>query len=239
MVTGGFPLAAAPATSKPLVLVVDDETGIVDMIALGLKYEGFRSARAASGREGLEAAKALRPDVVVLDVMLPGLDGRRVCRELRTVSDVPVLMLTARDAVADRVAGLDAGADDYLTKPFAFEELIARIRALLRRRQPAVGVAMSAAGVTLDPVTRDVSRDGRELRLTPTEFDLLTAFLRQPRIVLSKDRLLQLVWGYDFCGDDNVVEVYVRYLRNKLGEPQLIHTIRGVGYTFRRSEASR
>lgn len=215
------------------MLVVDDEAGIVDMITLGLKYEGYRSARAASGREGLEAVRALRPDVVVLDVMLPGLDGRLVCRELRTVSDVPVLMLTARDAVADRVAGLDAGADDYLTKPFAFEELMARIRALLRRRKPVAGHVLSAAGVSLDPLTRDVARDGRAVRLTPTEFDLLAAFLRHPRIVLSKERLLELVWGYEFGGDDNVVEVYVRYLRNKLGEPQLIHTVRGVGYTLR------
>jgi len=148
----------------PLVLVVDDEVGIVDMIQLGLKYEGYRSAAAFSGPEALEVAQRLQPDVVVLDVMLPGLDGRQVCRKLRAVSDVPVLMLTARDAVPDRVLGLDAGADDYLVKPFAFEELMARLRALLRRRQPPPGSVLTAAGVSLDARTREVVRDGRELR---------------------------------------------------------------------------
>ena len=217
----------------PLVLVVDDEVGIVDMIQLGLKYEGYRSAAAFSGPEALEVAQRLQPDVVVLDVMLPGLDGRQVCRKLRAVSDVPVLMLTARDAVPDRVLGLDAGADDYLVKPFAFEELMARLRALLRRRQPPPGSVLTAGGVSLDARTREVLRDGRELRLTPTEFELLATFLRHPRTVLSKEQLLAHVWGYDFGGDDNVVEVYVRYLRTKLGDPRLIQTVRGVGYAFR------
>ncbi|MGI8914213.1 MAG: response regulator transcription factor [Chloroflexota bacterium] len=217
----------------PLVLVVDDEAGIVDMIQLGLKYEGYRFAGAFSGPEALDATRRLQPDVVVLDVMLPGLDGRQVCRRLRAISEVPILMLTARDAVADRVAGLDAGADDYLVKPFAFEELMARLRALLRRRQTPPGTVLSGGGVTLDFRTREVSRDGREVRLTPTEFDLLATFLRHPRTVLSKEQLLEHVWGFDFGGDDNVVEVYVRYLRTKLGDPRLIQTVRGVGYAFR------
>lgn len=217
----------------PLVLVVDDEAGIVDMIALGLKYEGYRSACALDGPGALEAAERLQPDVIVLDVMLPGLDGTAVCRRLRDLSDVPILMLTARDAVPDRVAGLDAGADDYLVKPFAFEELMARLRSLLRRRQPLLGSVISFGGVSMDVRTREVTRDGRELRLTPTEFDLLGTFLRHPRLVLSKEQLLERVWGYDFGGDDNVVEVYVRYLRTKLGEPRLIQTVRGVGYALR------
>jgi two-component system response regulator MprA len=217
----------------PLVLVVDDEAGIVDMIALGLKYEGYRSACAADGPAALESAQRLQPDAIVLDVMLPGLDGKDVCRRLRAVSDVPILMLTARDAVPDRVAGLDAGADDYLVKPFAFEELMARLRSLLRRRQPPPGSTLAFGGVSMDVRTREVTRDGKELRLTPTEFDLLATFLRHPRLVLSKEQLLEHVWGYDFGGDDNVVEVYVRYLRTKLGEPRLIQTVRGVGYAFR------
>ncbi len=218
---------------RPHVLVVDDEPHIVDLIALGLKYEGYRTSSAATGPAALDAAQRLQPDVIVLDVMLPGMDGQSVCRRLRTVSDVPILMLTARVAVPDRVAGLDAGADDYLTKPFAFEELMARLRALLRRRQGPSGKVLTVAGVSLDIRTREVTRDGRSLRLTPTEFDLLTVFLKNPRIVLAKGKLLELVWGYDFAGDENVVEVYVRYLRAKLGDPPLIHTIRGVGYTFR------
>ena len=227
------PAPVARNTPRPLILVVDDELGIVDMIQLGLKYEGYRFAGAFSGPEALEAAQRLQPDVIVLDVMLPGLDGRQVCRRLRAGSDVPILMLTARDAVPDRVAGLDAGADDYLVKPFAFEELMARLRALLRRRLPLPGTVLSAGGVSLDVRTREVSREGRELRLTPTEFDLLATFLRHSRTVLSKDQLLEHVWGYDFGGDDNVVEVYVRYLRTKLGDPRLIQTVRGVGYAFR------
>lgn len=219
----------------PLVLVVDDEPAIVDMITLGLKYEGYRAASAATGTAAFEAVRCLRPDVIVLDVMLPGLDGQEVCRRLRAHSDIPILMLTARGAVPDRVAGLDAGADDYLTKPFAFEELMARLRALLRRRRAPAGAVLEAAGVKADLRAREVERDGRSVRLTPTEFDLLTAFLRQPRAVLSKEQLLEQVWGYDFSGDANVVEVYVRYLRTKLGEPGLIQTLRGVGYAFRRT----
>jgi two-component system, OmpR family, response regulator MprA len=169
----------------------------------------------------------------VLDVMLPGLDGVEVCRRLRAADDVPILMLTARDATGDRVRGLDSGADDYVVKPFAYEELMARVRALLRRRAPGRRQRLTCGDLDVDVGAREARRGGRELALTTTEFELLCHFLRNPRQVLSRDQILDAVWGRDFGATSNVVDVYVGYVRGKLGEPRLIHTVRGVGYVLR------
>ncbi len=221
------------------ILVIDDETKIVDLLRRGLSYEGYRVDVAYEGESGLLAARRDPPDLVILDVMLPGLDGVEVCRRLRAQgwSDLPILMLTARDAVPDRVAGLDAGADDYLVKPFAFDELLARVRALLRRHQPAGEVqALRFADVVANLVTREVRRGERAINLTAKEFDLLELFLRHPRQVLTRDSIYEQVWGYDFGGESNIIEVYIRYLRSKLeaeGEPRLLQTVRGVGYALR------
>jgi DNA-binding response OmpR family regulator len=234
------------------ILVIEDDASIADFIRRGLTYEGYTVEVAADGEAGLAAARDRPPDLVVLDVMLPGLDGFAVCRRLRAESaarrpsntvgkratdDVPILMLTARGAVADRVTGLDAGADDYLTKPFAFEELLARIRALLRRTRPAAGEpSLRFTDLTLDPAARQSWRGSRAVELTAREFDLLVLFLRHPGQVLTRDVIYEAVWGYDFGGESNLADVYVRYLRNKLeagGEPRLIQTVRGVGYVLR------
>ncbi len=221
------------------ILVIDDETKIVDLLRRGLSHEGYRVDVAYEGESGLLAARRDPPDLVILDVMLPGLDGVEVCRRLRAQgwSDLPILMLTARDAVPDRVAGLDAGADDYLVKPFAFDELLARVRALLRRHQPAGEVqALRFADVVANLVTREVRRGERAINLTAKEFDLLELFLRHPRQVLTRDSIYEQVWGYDFGGESNIIEVYIRYLRSKLeaeGEPRLLQTVRGVGYALR------
>ena len=222
------------------ILVVEDEVKIADFIRRGLIYEGYQAQVANDGPAALAAARDNPPDMVILDVMLPGLDGLEVCRRLRAASDVPILMLTARDAVRDRVAGLDAGADDYLVKPFDFDELLARIRALLRRR----GGRAEAEGdeilrftdLTLNPATRQAYRGDRLLELTAKEYDLLEMFMRHPRQVLTRDVIYDQLWGYDFGGESNIIEVYVRYLRSKMeasGEPRLIQTIRGVGYALR------
>jgi len=231
---------------RPVVLVVDDEPAVGDFLRLGLGYEGFHVHVATDGRQGLEMARRLLPDLVVLDIMLPELDGLEVLRRLRserlggTAGGVPVLMLTAKDEVEDRVAGLNLGADDYLPKPFRFEELLARARALLRRRPSAAhGGAGDAeerlafADLVLDAAAHEVRRGGRLVDLTPREFALLRAFLRQPRRVLSREALLDQVWGHGFFGDAKVVDVYVRYLRHKLGPPEVVHTVRGVGYVLR------
>jgi DNA-binding response OmpR family regulator len=219
------------------ILVIDDEPKIVDFIRRGLVYEGYEVQVAYDGESGLTLAHQQPPDLVILDVMLPGQDGLEVCRRLRTTSDVPILMLTAKDAVPDRVAGLDAGADDYLVKPFAFDELLARVRALLRRRRPTTDLeVLRLADLTLNPATREVHRGNRPIELTAKEFDLLELFLRHPRQVLTRDIIYERIWGYDFGGSSNIIEVYVRYLRTKLeahGEPRLIQTIRGVGYALR------
>jgi two-component system response regulator MprA len=218
------------------LLVIDDDEQLLTALRRALAYEGYDVAVAPSGEEGLRLARDAPPDLVVLDVRLPGIDGLEVCRRLRAGDDVPVLMLTARDEVADRVAGLDAGADDYLVKPFAVDELLARVRALLRRRTPATGGELRLADLTLDPSTRAVRRGGRDLTLTPKEFDLLTLFLQHPRQVLTRELLFERVWGYDFEGQSNVLDVYVGHLRTKLeadGEPRLLHTVRGVGYVLR------
>jgi two-component system response regulator MprA len=220
------------------VLIVDDDRKILDMLRRTLAYEGYRVLTAANGQEALERALADPPDLVVLDWLMPGLTGIEVTRRLRAAGEVPILMLTARDAVEDRVEGLDTGADDYLVKPFAPSELLARVRALLRRhsQQPSADRPLAYADLELDPLTREARRGERRFSLTPKEFDLLRLFLRHPRQVLTRDNILQEVWGYDFNGDDNVLDVYVGYLRSKTeagGEPRLIQTIRGVGYALR------
>jgi two-component system, OmpR family, response regulator MprA len=221
------------------VLVVDDDPAVRDSLRRSLAFNGYEVDVAADGEEALLRLGSQRPDAVVLDVMMPRLDGLATCRALRAAGDdVPVLMLTARDEVSDRVAGLDAGADDYLPKPFALEELLARLRALLRRtvRSAADEDQLRLADLTLDPGTRDVRRGDRPIRLTRTEFSLLELLLRHPRQVLTRDRILEEVWGYDFPTTANSLEVYVGYLRRKTeaeGESRLIHTVRGVGYVAR------
>ncbi|HYN75191.1 MAG TPA: response regulator transcription factor [Candidatus Limnocylindria bacterium] len=223
------------------ILVADDDPAVRESLRRSLAFNGYIVVTAEDGEEALRLIAADRPDAAVLDVMMPRMDGLQACRTLRSQGDdLPVLMLTARDAVADRVAGLDAGADDYLPKPFALEELLARLRALLRRTRfndtdPA-DEALTFADLMLDPVTREVTRAGRPLRLTRTEFDLLDLFLRSPRRVLSRALILEEVWGFDFPTTANSLEVYVGYLRRKTeeeGEARLIHTVRGVGYVLR------
>ena len=204
-----------------------------------LSFNGYSVALAQDGVEALDLINNDRPDAVVLDVMMPRLDGLEVCRQLRsTGDDLPILVLTARDSVSERVAGLDAGADDYLPKPFALEELLARMRALLRRTTPDDGdsPAMTFADLSLDPVTREVTRGQRQISLTRTEFALLEMLIANPRRVLTRSRILEEVWGFDFPTSGNALEVYVGYLRRKTeaeGEPRLIHTVRGVGYVLR------
>ena len=218
------------------ILVVDDDRRITAMLRRALAYEGYEVDLAPDGAKGLLSARDRPPDIVILDVMMPGLDGLEVCRRLRSAGDVPILMLTARDEVPDRVAGLDAGADDYLVKPFALEELIARVRALLRRREGSTGTLLSFGDLRLDTARRDAYRGERPIELTTKEYELLALFLRHPRQVLTRDVILEQVWGYDFGGDANVLEVYVGYLRNKLeegGESRLIQTVRGAGYVLR------
>jgi len=218
------------------ILIIEDDAKIAEFLRRGLIYEGYTVRVARDGGEGLAMAREKAPDLVILDLMLPGMDGLEVCQRLRAASEVPILILTARGRVADRVAGLDKGADDYLVKPFAFEELLARIRALMRRRAPKDREVLTFADLTLDPATRRVHRGGREVELTAREFDLLEYFLRHPEQVLTREQIFDTVWGYDFLGESNIIEVYVRYLRSKLeaaGEPRLIQTVRGVGYALR------
>ena len=198
------------------ILIVDDDPEIISFVRTGLVYEGYAVDTAASGSEALARARETAPDLVVLDVMMPGLSGIDVARRLRQAGNVPILMLTAKGTTADKVAGLEAGADDYLVKPFDFEELLARIRALLRRNQPSDSEVLRYSDLTLDTATREVTRAGLDISLTPQEFDLLALFLRNPRQVLRRDLIYERVWGYDFEGESNVIEVYVRYLRNKL-----------------------
>ncbi len=221
------------------ILVVDDDRAVRESLRRSLEFNGYTVDLAGDGQQALDAVAARRPDAMVLDVMMPRLDGLQVCRLLRgTGDDLPILVLTARDAVSDRVVGLDAGADDYLAKPFALEELLARLRALLRRssgEQDSV-VTLSFADLTLDSATREVTRAERRISLTRTEFALLELFLANPRRVLTRSRILEDVWGYDFPTSGNALEVYVGYLRRKTeagGEPRLIHTVRGVGYVLR------
>jgi two-component system response regulator MprA len=221
----------------PRILVVDDDPKILSLMRRGLAFAGYTVDLAADGEAALALARDHPPDLVVLDVMLPGLDGIEVCRRLRAGDpDLPILMLTAKGRVPDRVAGLDAGADDYLVKPFAFDELAARIRALLRRTQPADEALLRFADLTVDPATREVSRGGRPIALTTKEYELLEFFLRHPRQVLSRPLIFERVWGEDFLDESNVIDVHVMRLRDKLeagSEPRLIHTIRGAGYSLR------
>jgi two-component system response regulator MprA len=220
------------------LLVVDDEAAVREALERALSLRGHDVALAETGEEALAAAGAAADlDVLVLDVLLPGIDGLEVARRLRAGGNrVPILMLTARDAVGDRVAGLDAGADDYLVKPFALEELLARIRALVRRSGGNGDDRLVFADVLLDPGTREVRRGERQIQLTRTEFNLLELFLRNPLQVLRRSLIYERVWGYDFGGDSHALDVYVGYLRRKLeadGEGRLIHTVRGVGYALR------
>jgi two-component system response regulator MprA len=219
------------------ILVVEDEERIRQFLQRGLSFEGYRVDVAEDGATGLELARENPPDLVLLDIMLPGeMDGFEVCRRLREVSDVPILMLTAKESVEDRVAGLDAGADDYLVKPFAFNELLARMRALLRRVQPSQPQVYRFADLELDTGTRQGKRGGRVFDLTAKEYDLLELFMRHPRQVLTREVIFDRVWNYDFGGESNIIEVYVRYLRQKTeaeDEPRLIHTVRGIGYVLR------
>ena len=224
------------------ILVVDDDRAVRDSLRRSLQFNDYEVETAADGAEALAQVPVVRPDAIIMDVLMPRLDGLEATRALRAVgNDLPILVLTARDAVGDRVDGLDAGADDYLTKPFALEELLARLRALLRRAR-RVGddedSTLTFADLSLDVATRDVRRGQRPLTLTRTEFALLELFLRRPRRVLDRSFILEEVWGYDFPTTANSLEVYVGYLRRKTeaeGEPRLLHTVRGVGYVLRES----
>jgi two-component system response regulator MprA len=228
------------AGAKPRVLVVDDDKAVRESLRRSLEFNGYEVALANDGAEALAGIGGLGPDVVVMDVMMPRLDGIETTRALRTArNDVPILVLTARDAVGDRVEGLDAGADDYLTKPFALQELLARLRALLRRAVPIEGSdaeVLSFSDLTMDLGTREVTRRARDIPLTRTEFTLLEMFMRRPRRVLERSFILEEVWGFDFPTTANSLEVYVGYLRRKTeaeGETRLIHTVRGVGYVLK------
>ena len=233
------------------VLVIDDEENIIEFIRLGLRYEGFQVESASQGEQGVSAAQRINPDLIILDVMMPpGIDGLEVCRRLRsnpTTADMPILMLTAKDDVRDRIAGLRIGADDYLTKPFDFDELLERIRAILRRQKRTTqggsnngelkGQVLEFADLYLNTSTREVTRGGRQIELTATEYNLLHLFMSHPRQVLDRSTILNRVWGYDFLGETNIIEVYVRYLREKIEDspssPRLIQTVRGVGYVLK------
>jgi two-component system response regulator MprA len=224
--------------TQPQILVVDDDSRIAASVRRALLYDGYRVEVANDGRGALDKALACAPDVVVLDLMLPDIDGLEVCRRLRAAGDVPILMLTARDATTDRVKGLDSGADDYLVKPFAYDELLARVRALLRRRAHASSQTLAFSDLMMDVVAHEVRRGERTIDLTALEFELLRYFLRHSRQVLSRDQLIEAVWGFDAETTSNLVDVYVGYLRAKLeegGEDRLIQTVRGVGYVLRSS----
>jgi two-component system, OmpR family, response regulator MprA len=220
------------------ILVVDDEPAVRDSLQRALMLEGYEVDLAADGAEALSRLADRPPDAVLLDVLMPGVDGLEVARRVRMAGNrVPILMLTAREQVTDRVAGLDAGADDYVVKPFALEELFARIRALLRR-DGAAGGALQFSDVTLDPATHEVRRGERAIELTRTEFNLLELFLRNPRQVLTRSLIFERVWGYDFGFSSNSLDVYIGYLRRKLeagGESRLVQTVRGIGYALRES----
>ncbi|MHB8618755.1 MAG: response regulator transcription factor [Chloroflexota bacterium] len=218
------------------VLLVDDDPAVLSSLRRALTVEGYEVLVAEDGEQGLAAAASHEPELVVLDVMLPGIDGLTVCERLRAVSPMPILMLTARDTVPDRVAGLDHGADDYLVKPFAVDELLARARALLRRSQTQAGEALAYEDVILDVTTREAFRGGEPLKLSPREYELLAVFMRHPRQALSREQLCQQVWGYAFEGESNFVDVAVKELRKKLeagDRRRLIQTLRGHGYALR------
>jgi len=218
------------------ILVIEDDEEIQKFIRRGLAYEGYQVDTASDGPSGLATARNTPPDLVVLDLMLPGIDGLEVCRRLRAGGSTPIIILTAKDTMNDRVMGLDMGADDYMTKPFELDELLARIRALMRRSQPSRPQVLRYADIVLDTGTRQATRNERVISLTAKEYELLELFLRHPRQVLTRDMIFDQVWGYDFGGESNIIEVYIRYLRQKLeveGERRLIHTVRGMGYVLR------
>jgi two-component system OmpR family response regulator len=236
----GVPAELRAADGRALrVLVVDDETVLTELLTMALRYEGWEVTAAGTGAAALRLVDEFRPDAVVLDIMLPDMDGLAILRGMRAVRpDIPVLFLTAKDAVEDRVLGLTAGGDDYVTKPFSIEELAARLRGLMRRVHGTVAIrrnVLAVGDLTLDEDSREVYRDGKEIRLTATEFELLRYFMRNPRRVLSKAQILDRVWNYDFGGQANVVELYVSYLRKKIdaGREPMIHTMRGAGYVLR------
>lgn len=219
------------------ILIIEDDQAILKLLQRGLGYEGYVVDVATDGRSGLHLAREHQVDLVILDLMLPGMDGLEVCHRLRTGnSNLPILILTAKDSVQDRIQGLDTGADDYMVKPFNLEELLARVRALLRRTQQDRLAVLKFADLTLDTGSRQAARGNRLIQLTAKEHELLELFLRHPKQVLRREVIFDRVWGYDFGGESNVLEVYIRYLRQKLeenGEPRLIHTVRGVGYVLR------
>jgi DNA-binding response OmpR family regulator len=229
-------LTSDPEIIGGRVLVVEDDAEIADVLRRSLRQEGYEVKISADGVEALDVATGFVPDLVVLDLGLPRLDGIEVCRRLRAEGDVPILMLTARAETEDRVGGLDSGADDYLVKPFERQELLARIRALLRRRPPRGAASLSVGDLTLNPDTREVKRDKRELELTNREFELLEYLMRNERLVVSRERLLDDVWGYDPTAATNTIDVFISNLRRKLeagGEPRLLHTKRGAGYVLK------
>ena len=222
---------------KSHILVVEDEAKLAQFIKIELEFENYEVTVANDGFSGLSSAREIKPDLILLDWMLPGISGPEICRRLRQTGDrVPIILLTAKDEVSDRVAGLDAGADDYVIKPFSIEELLARVRANLRRDKEEDGDMLQFEDLTLNRSTREVFRGKRSIELTAKEFDLLEYLIAHPRQVLTRDQILERVWGYDFMGDSNIIEVYVRYLRLKLEEQEetrLIQTVRGVGYVLR------
>ena len=230
-----------PSVGGPRVLVVDDEEHITELLAMALGYQGFEVERAANGREALDAVARRAPDLLVLDVMMPELDGFEVARRLRrdegAATRIPIIFLTAKDTTQDKVEGLRLGSDDYVTKPFSIEELVERVKAVLRRAGggAAPGAKLAFADLELDEETRDVWRDGRLIELTPTEFKLLHYLLANARRVLTRDQILEAVWDYTFAGNASVLETYISYLRQKVDatDPPLIHTVRGVGYALR------
>jgi two-component system, OmpR family, response regulator MprA len=218
------------------ILLIEDDEAIVKIIRRTLTYEGYQVEAALDGEAGLASAKSVHPDLVILDWMLPGIDGLEVCNRLRANEKMPILMLTAKDSLHDRVEGLDAGADDYMVKPFEIDELLARIRALLRRTSQDRSPVLGFDNLVMESSARKVFRNNKEIMLTAKEYDLLELFLRNPRQVLTREVIFDRVWGYDFGGESNVLDVYIRYLRQKLednGESRILHTVRGVGYVLR------
>jgi len=222
------------------ILVIDDDSRITTVLKRGLGYEGYIVDTAGDGQQGLEIARVRAPDLVILDILMPGMDGLEVCRRLRSVDNtLPILMLTAKDAVSDEVMGLETGADDYMVKPFVFDVLVARIRALLRRKESQPREILNYRDLSLDTALKVANRGDRKISLTTTEYELLRLFMLNSERVLARDVIMQKVWGYDFDGSYNVLEVYVSYLRNKLeenGEKRLIHTMRGSGYVLQDKE---
>jgi two-component system response regulator MprA len=224
---------------KEKILVIEDDEAIVKVLRRGLSYEGYLVEAAFDGENGLKVARNINPDLVILDLMLPGVDGLEVCQRLRAGGNIPILILTARDTVLDRIEGLDSGADDYMVKPFELNELLARIRALLRRTQQERAPVLTFGDLTLDTSSRQARRRGRAISLTAKEYDLLELFMRHPRQVMTREIIFDRVWDYDFGGESNVLDVYIRYLRQKLelgGEERLLFTVRSVGYVLREQE---